>query len=90
MLFYLYDFEEYKNSMRDFYFGTAMLPGPVVQTQEKLENALKLSLDDIRKGSNGLLRFETAVNAFNKRFNPYEDGNSAKRTVTAIFFDGRD
>lgn len=52
ILFYLYDFEEYKNNMRDFYFGTAMLPGPVTQTQENLEIELIKILNDIRNGGN--------------------------------------
>lgn len=85
MLFYLYDFEEYKNNMRDFYFGTAMLPGPVVQSQDRLENELLKILDDLRQGGNGLFRYELALNAFNKKFNPLEDGHSAERTVKEIF-----
>lgn len=85
MLFYHYDLEEYKNKMRDFYFGTAMLPGPVIQTQEKLENELNKILQDIRKGGSGLLKYEKALNAFNKKFNPLEDGHSAERTVKEIF-----
>lgn len=41
MLFYLYDVSEYMTRMRDFYFGTAMLPGFTAQTQSKLEECLK-------------------------------------------------
>lgn len=86
ILFYLYDFEEYKNNMRDFYFGTAMLPGPVTQTQENLETELNKVLEDIRKGGNGLLKYEKTLNAFNKKFNPYEDGHSAERTTKELFY----
>lgn len=85
ILFYLYDFEEYKNNMRDFYFGTAMLPGPVTQTQENLEIELIKILNDIRNGGNGLLNFEKSIISFNKKFNPYEDGHSAERTIKELF-----
>lgn len=85
ILFYLYDFEEYKNNMRDFYFGTAMLPGPVTQTQENLEIELNKILNDIRNGGNGLLSFKKSIISFNKKFNPYEDGHSAERTIKELF-----
>lgn len=85
IIFYLYDFEEYKNNMRDFYFGTAMLPGPVTQTQENLEIELNKILNDIRNGGNGLLNYEKSLISFNKKFNPYEDGHSAERTVKELF-----
>lgn len=85
IIFYHYDLEEYKNNMRDFYFGTAMLPGIVINEQEKLEIALSAIINDLKKGGNGLGRYAAALSAFNKRFNPMEDGKSAERTVNAIF-----
>lgn len=36
IIFYMYDYEAYKNDMRDFYFDISMLPGPVVKTQDEL------------------------------------------------------
>ncbi len=85
MVFYLYDSAEYKSKMRDFYFGTAMLPGVSASNQERLEKALGDIIDNFKKGGNGLMRYSTAINAFNKRFNPLEDGHSAERTVKEIF-----
>lgn len=85
MIFYLYDFKEYQSKMRDFYFGTAMLPGMTAHNQEKLEKALNDVMNDFKKGGNGLMRYSTAVAMFNKRFNPLEDGHSAERTVKEIF-----
>ncbi len=85
IIFYIYDIEEYKNNMRDFYFGTAMLPGFTVNDQEKLEKVMGDIIADIKKGGNGLLRYKTAMPMFNKRFNPLEDGQSAKRVVKEIF-----
>lgn len=85
MIFYFYDEKEYKSEIRDFYFGTAMLPGISAPDQEKLKKALSDILEDFRKGGSGLMRYKTAVSMFNKRFNPLEDGHSAERTVKEIF-----
>ncbi len=86
MIFYIYDSTEYKSNMRDFYFGTAMLPGFSASSQEKLEKAIFDILADFKKGGNGLMRYSTAIRAFNKKFNPLEDGHSAERTVKSLFF----
>lgn len=85
MIFYLYDFKDYKENARDFYFGTAMLPGITAHNQEKLEKAISDIIADMKKGGNGLMRYKTAVAAFNKRYNPIEDGHSSERTVREIF-----
>lgn len=85
MIFYFYDEKEYRSEIRDFYFGTAMLPGIAASNEEKLEKALGDILSDFKKGGNGLMRYKTAISAFNKRFNPLEDGHSAERTVKEIF-----
>lgn len=85
MIFYFYDEKEYRSEIRDFYFGTAMLPGIAASNEEKLEKALGDILSDFKKGGNGLMRYKTAISAFNKRFNPLEDGHSTERTVKEIF-----
>lgn len=85
MLFYLYDVSEYMTRMRDFYFGTAMLPGFTAQTQSKLEECLKMVLNDLRAGGNGLLKYESVLKAFRKKFNPYDCGSCAKKAVIEIF-----
>lgn len=85
MIFYFYDEKEYRSEIRDFYFGTAMLPGIAASNEEKLEKALGDILSDFKKGGNGLMRYKTAISAFNKRFNPLEDGHSTERTVKKIF-----
>lgn len=85
MIFYLYDFQDYKANIRDFYFGTAMLPGITVHDQTKLEKAVYDILNDMKKGGDGLMRYKNAITMFNKRYNPLEDGHSAERTVKEIF-----
>ena len=54
MIFYLYDFDDYKNNMRDFYFGTAMLPGITVNEQTRLEDSLKNIIDNLNNGETDL------------------------------------
>lgn len=85
ILFYHYDVNEYKGEMRDFYFGTAMLPGFIAQTQEKLESALNEILNDLRKGGDGLLRYKMVMNAFRKKFTPLDSADCSKRVVGEIF-----
>lgn len=85
MIFYHYDFKDYKENIRDFYFGTAMLPGIQASTQDKLEKALSDIFADMNKGGNGLMRYISAIKMFNKRYNPVEDGHSTERTVKEIF-----
>lgn len=90
MLFYLYDVSEYMTKMRDFYFGTAMLPGFAAQTQTKLETCLCMVLNDLRSGGNGLLKYETALNAFTKKFNPLDGADCTANVVKEIFRSGDD
>ena len=84
MVFYHSDAKEYEKDMRGFYMGTAMLPGFIVTEQAALEKTVGNILVDMKQGGDGLLRYKTALPAFNKRFNPMEDGKSAERTVRAI------
>ncbi|MGN0621870.1 MAG: CDP-glycerol glycerophosphotransferase family protein [Porcipelethomonas sp.] len=85
IIFYQYDITDYKTKMRDFYFGTAMLPGPVAQTQEKLCELISTALSDMKNGGNGLMRYSRAMEAFNKRFNSL-DGKDCARMVTEEIF----
>ncbi|MDM8270479.1 CDP-glycerol glycerophosphotransferase family protein [Thermophilibacter provencensis] len=40
ILFYMYDLQEYSSSVRDFYIDLDELPGPIIETQEELIDAL--------------------------------------------------
>lgn len=88
ILFYHYDVEEYKTQMRDFYFGTAMLPGFIAQTQDKLEECLNQVLDDIRNGGDGLLKYKAVMKAFRKKFTPLDNEKAAETAVREIFKTG--
>lgn len=41
IIFFMYDYEEYKNQVRDFYIDTRELPGPVISNQEELINEIR-------------------------------------------------
>ncbi len=90
ILFYLYDVSEYATKMRDFYFGTAMLPGFTAQVQSKLETCLSDVLNDIRAGGDGLLRYKKAMDAFRKKFCPLDSTDCAKQVADEIFKTGDD
>lgn len=78
MLFYMYDFDDYQNNLRDFYISLDELPGPISKTQDELENNLK-NIDSIFKDYKG--KYEN----FNKKYNYLDDGNASERVIKVIF-----
>lgn len=78
MLFYMYDYDDYKNNLRDFYISLDELPGPIAKTQEELEENI-LNIDKLFK------KYKTKYVAFNKKFNYLDDGNASKRVIDVIF-----
>lgn len=77
MLFYMYDLEEYKNNMRDFYFDLDVLPGPIVEKEEDLYKEIK-NIDAYWK------KYKDKYDKFNKRFNYLDDKDSSKRVLERI------
>ena len=63
IIFYMYDFEEYKNKMRDFYLSVEELPGPIVKDEINL-------LKEIKKLNTEFVYGEK-YEKFNNRFNPH-------------------
>lgn len=64
ILFYMYDYEAYKNQMRDFYLDIHTLPGPVVKTQEELLKTIK-NLPEVVEN------YQANYKKFNETFNPH-------------------
>ncbi|HPU63526.1 MAG TPA: CDP-glycerol glycerophosphotransferase family protein, partial [Mobilitalea sp.] len=76
MLFYCYDLEEYKNTLRGFYFDFINeAPGPVVETTEELINAVKEYDWNLYKD-----KYE----AFSRKFNHADDGKASAKVVNLI------
>ena len=76
MVFYMYDLEEYRDSIRGFYLDISELPGPIVRTEEELRDSV-LALDNFSPDEKYL--------KFCKKYNYLDDGNATERVVKAIF-----
>ncbi|HIU69551.1 MAG TPA: CDP-glycerol glycerophosphotransferase family protein [Candidatus Scubalenecus merdavium] len=77
MLFYMYDFDAYKNEMRDFYFDIDELPGPIVKDEDGLIEAIR-GLDRY------MLAYGEKYIAFHNKFNYLDDGHASARVVDAV------
>jgi len=70
IIFFMYDYERYKNKMRDFYLDLKELPGRVCYTSKEL---LPLILNDQDN--------KTDLKEFNKKFNTFCDAKSSQRVL---------
>ena len=70
----MYDLEAYKNELRDFYFDIEELPGPIVQKESELIDAIK-NVDDIKK------KYADVYQKFCHRFNYLDDAGATERVV---------
>ena len=71
ILFFMYDYEQYKHEMRDFYLDIHMLPGPVLMNQEEVLKTLKNLPNMVDK-------YEKKYAEFNNVFNPHRERCSEK------------
>ncbi len=78
MLFYMYDYDLYQGSLRDFYISLDELPGPIAKTQDELEDNLK-NIDKLFKSN------QKKYEKFNKKYNYLDDGNASERVIKKIF-----
>ena len=72
IIFYMCDYEEYKNELRDFYFDVSELPGPVVRKQEQVFEKIKELSDNFV--------VDDKYQQFHEKYN-YLDGADAGRRV---------
>lgn len=70
IIFYMYDFEEYKNNMRDFYLDIEELPGPIVKEEADLIAAIRHMATDFV--------YDEKFRIFNDKFNPHREPCAAK------------
>ncbi|MEY8349276.1 CDP-glycerol glycerophosphotransferase family protein [Bacillus cereus] len=79
MLFFGYDFEEYKDEIRGFYLDMEKdLPGPVIQTGPELLKAIE-NIDLISD------EYKERYDEFYEKFCGLEDGKAAQRVITEVF-----
>lgn len=66
ILFYMYDYEQYKHEMRDFYLDIHTLPGPVLKEQETLLKTLENLPEVVEK-------YQEKYEVFNRIYNPHKE-----------------
>ena len=79
MLFYMYDLDEYKGKLRDFYLSLDELPGPIVEKQDALEK-------EINNISSYFKKYKKKYENFNKKYN-YLDGSDCSKKVLEVVID---
>ena len=80
IIYYMYDFDDYKNNLRDFYISLDELPGPIAKTQEEVEDIIK-NIDKVSK------EYKDTYKKFNEKFNYLDDGKASERVIKVIFKD---
>ncbi|MDF9867003.1 CDP-glycerol glycerophosphotransferase [Bacilli bacterium PM5-3] len=77
MIFYMYDFDKYKNETRGFYLDVETLPGPITKTNDELVYQIK-NIDDVN------IKYQNKIIDFNKIYNYLEDGKSSERVIEEL------
>lgn len=72
IIFFMYDFEEYKNNVRDFYIKVEELPGNIVETEVDLYKEIK--------NIEMKFQYDERYQAFHEKYN-YLDGPDTSRKV---------
>lgn len=80
MIFYMYDYDDYKNNLRDFYISLDELPGPIAKTQDEVEEIIE-NIDKYSK------KYKEKYKKFNAKFNYLDDGDASSRVIKVIFKD---
>jgi len=75
MLFFTYDLEHYRDTLRGFYFDfEADSPGPLISTSEELITAIR-NIDEVSE------QYKERFERFQNLFCDLDDGHAAKRVV---------
>lgn len=75
IIFYMYDLEEYKHTLRDFYIDLDELPGPIIEKEKELIKAIK----EMNK-----FKYDKKYKAFNDKYTYLDDGKAAERVVKEL------
>nr|GGG73431.1 hypothetical protein GCM10011398_17360 [Virgibacillus oceani] len=80
MMFYVYDIDNYRDTLRGFYFDFEMnAPGPLVKSTDEMIMEIK------QMGVDGFEPSQTTKD-FYQKFCYLEDGNASKRVVKEVFY----
>ena len=75
IVFYMYDYEEYKENARDFYLEESELPGPITKTQKELVEEIEKSIYFIP---------DAKYSMFNQKFNHLDGINTGLEVAKKI------
>jgi len=76
IIYYMYDFDEYKNDLRGFYIDIDDLPGKIVMKEDDLvDQVLNIEKE---------FKYDDKYKRFNEKYNYLDDGNASKRVVNKI------
>lgn len=79
ILFFAYDYEDYKDEIRGLYISMEDdLPGPILQTNDELVDALK-NMDQVQE------KYAERYEDFYERFCSVDDGCASQRTIDKVF-----
>jgi CDP-glycerol glycerophosphotransferase len=81
IIFYMYDYEFYKDELRGFYIDTEELPGEIVTTDDDL-------IQELQKLAGNFV-YSKKFKAFNEKYNCLDDGLATQRVVERLFGSGR-
>ncbi len=82
MLFFAYDYEDYKGEIRGMYFDmNKELPGPILQTNDELVDALH-HIDQVTE------QYKERYDKFYERFCHVDDGKASERAINIVFEGG--
>ena len=76
IIFYMYDFEQYKNSIRGFYIDLKELPGNIAKTEDEL-------IKEVRQISDNF-KYNKIYEEFNRKYNYLDNGEATIRVVKEI------
>ena len=78
MIFFTYDLEKYRDSLRGFYFDFKEdAPGPLVKTSDEVIESIK-NIDNISE------QYKDKQKEFYNKFCHIDDGNASKHVVERI------
>ncbi|TCP19001.1 CDP-glycerol glycerophosphotransferase [Scopulibacillus darangshiensis] len=83
MLFYTYDFEEYRDDLRGFYMDFENeAPGPLLSDSNELIDAIE-NVDEIKTS------YQPKYDAFHQKYCGLEDGKATDRLIDHVFNNGK-
>ncbi len=76
IIYYMYDLDEYKNKLRDFYVDLNELPGPIIEKEKELIKEIK---------NYDMNKYKEKYDLFNAKYNYLDDKNASKRIIKKVF-----